>query len=281
MHGPHHVPATLCATALLAAGCGSSPRRPAASRVTTTTAATTATAQTTAQAPKQSPARTLRDVRAALRGLRSYHVAGSQTDPQGTTSLAGDVTAAGDLRMTIHQHGTSADMIVIGNAVYLRAAEAFWTQSHISAQLAHVIADRWIKAPSEHGIQQLSDQVRPRTLAHCLQGGGDQLTDAGLHTYHGRPVRVLTSAGRTPGSSPGKLYVAATGPAFPLRVLQTGPAKPGGVKDPRCDDPKNPDHSTRSDIALSRFDEPVHVTAPPDALDLEALAADLSGTTPS
>jgi hypothetical protein len=214
-------------------------------------------------------------------GLHSYHVQGTQTDPDGTTQLAGDVTAAGDLKMTLHQNGAAAQLIVVDHAFFLRAGIPFWRNSHLSERLAEAIANRWIKAPSDHGIGKLSDQVRPRTLAHCLQGGGSELSDAGLQTFQGRQVRVIAIAGRSPGSAPGSLFVAATGRPLPVRVLQTGPAKPGGKVDPQCDDPSEPDRSTKSDIRLSGFDEPLRVAAPPDALDLEALAAQLQGATPS
>lgn len=261
------------------AGCGASgppPPRSTGSPGSPTPATTSPT-----PAARQDPQRTLSEARAALVGVRSYHLEGSQTDPDGTTTMAGDVTAAGNLRMTLRQDGASAQLVVIGGAVFLRAPIRFWRNSHLSERLATVIAGRWIKAPPDHGIARLSQEVKPRTLAHCLRSGGDELADAGLQTYRGQRVRVITIAGRTPGSAPGSLSVAATGRPLPVRVLQTGPARPGGKPDPRCEDPSEPDRSTRSDIRLSGFDEPLRVTAPPDALDLEALAAQLQGATPS
>jgi hypothetical protein len=273
---PGSVLITLAALAAALSGCGggSTPAR-------TTTTATTGAARAAAPPAHQDPRTTLRAARSALVGLRSYHVAGSQTDPDGTTALDGDVTAKGDLRMTLHQHGTSAQLIVVRRSVFLRAGIPFWRYSHLSERLASAVADRWIKAPDDHGIAKLSDEVRPATLAHCLQGGGDELSDAGLRTFQGKRVRVIAIAGKAPGSAPGSLFVAATGPQLPVRVLQTGPSRPGGKLDPRCDDPSKPDRSTHSDIRLSRFDEPLSVTAPPNALDLQALAAQLQGATPS
>lgn len=276
----HHMPprprlllAVLSVSLAALTGCGSS-GHPATTRAAARTAAAP-------PAPKQDPQRTLSEARKALVGLRSYHIDGTQTDPDGTTALAGDVTATGNLRVTLHQNGAAAQLIVVDRVVFLRAAVAFWRNSHLSERLATAIAGRWIKAPPDHGIARLSEEVRPRTLAHCLQGGGDELSDAGLQTYRGQRVRVIAIAGKAPGSAPGTLSVAATGRPLPVRVLQTGPAKPGGKVDPLCDDPSQPDHSTHSDIRLSGFDEPLKVTAPPNALDLEALAAQLQGATPS
>lgn len=280
-HRPH-VLSTLVAGAVGLvglAGCGGS-SAPAPRSVGT--APSPGAATTAAATPAhQDPQRTLSEARAALVGLRSYHLEGSQTDPEGTTTMAGDVTAAGSLRMTLHQNGGSAQLVVVGGAVFLRAPVRFWRNSHLSERLATVIAGHWIKAPPDHGIARLSEEVKPRTLAHCLRSGGDEIADAGLQTYRGRRVRVITIAGKAPGSAPGSLSVAATGRPLPVRVLQTGPARPGGRVDPRCEDPSEPDRSTKSDIQLSGFDEPLRVTAPPDALDLEALAAQLQGATPS
>lgn len=274
---PQLLPAAGVVLVLALAGCGGSASSASHAAPGTLARATT----TTVPVARQDPQRTLRDARAALVGLRSYHLEGSTTDPDGTTTMAGDVTAAGNLRVTLHQQGASAQLIVVRGAVFLRAASRFWRNSYLSEQLATVIANRWIKAPPDHGIARLSQQVRPRTLAHCLQSGGDEIADAGLQTYRGQRVRVITIAGKAPGSAPGSLSVAATGRPLPVRVLQTGPARPGGAIDPRCEDPSEPDRSTRSDIRLSGFDEPLHVTAPPDALDLEALVAQLQGATPS
>ena len=72
-----------------------------------------------------------------------------------------------------------------------------------------------------------------------------------------------------------RCLVAATGEPLPLRTLATGPARPGGKKDPLCD---SDTPTTKGDeVLFSRYNEPVDITAPPDALDL----GELSGGTPS
>jgi hypothetical protein len=86
---------------------------------------------------------------------------------------------------------------------------------------------------------------------------------------------VILDKGDRPGTSPGRLYIAATGEPLPLRTIATGPERPGGKKDPRCDS----DTPTRAgdEVLFSRYDEPLDITAPPDALDL----GKVGGGTPS
>jgi hypothetical protein len=90
-------------------------------------------------------------------------------------------------------------------------------------------------------------------------------------------VNLLATSGDRPGTAPGRLYVAARGPALPVRITQTGPNRAGRTGDPLCDDPDGKNDTTRSDVRLSRFDVPVHIIAPADYLDLEKLIADQKG----
>ncbi len=86
---------------------------------------------------------------------------------------------------------------------------------------------------------------------------------------------MILDKGDRPGTSPGRLYVAATGEPLPLRTIATGPERPGGKQDPLCDS----DTPTRAgvEVLFNRYNEPWTSTAPPDAIDL----GKLSGGTPS
>ena len=86
---------------------------------------------------------------------------------------------------------------------------------------------------------------------------------AGAGTVGGRSAVIVVSDGSVPGSAPGKVYVAATGPAWPLRAVVTGPRRPGGSG--VCAEQTT---ARTSDITISDFNQPVSVTAPAGALDL-------------
>ena len=107
-------------------------------------------------------------------------------------------------------------------------------------------------------------------MGYCLVKEAGTVTKAGARTVAGEQVVVLTDKGDKPGTSPGELYVPASGPALPTRVRQTGPEKAGGTPDPRCEDDDG-DNTNDSDVRLSDYDKPVDIEAPKGALDLEDL----------
>jgi hypothetical protein len=110
-------------------------------------------------------------------------------------------------------------------------------------------------------------KLSPKHLASCATTGLGTLSNNGVKTLGGRKVIVLEDKGDRPGTTPGLLYVAADGPALPLREVQTGPRKPGGKLNKRCDSAS--DKSTESDVAFSRFDRVPQLKAPRGALSFE------------
>ena len=61
--------------------------------------------------------------------------------------------------------------------------------------------------------------------------------------------------------------------------MQTGPQKPGGTPDPRCDSDDEDSSTTASDFRIGNYDQPVDITAPEGALSIKDLekAAGTSG----
>jgi len=74
---------------------------------------------------------------------------------------------------------------------------------------------------------------------------------------------IVASDGSEPGGAPGKVYVAATGPAWLLRSVVTGPRKPGGPG--ACVEPETP---RTSDITISDFNQAIALAAPTAPLHL-------------
>jgi hypothetical protein len=217
----------------------------------------------------------LSDVQAAVAKVHSYHLDGTITDKDGRTSLVGDVVAPDSLQFRIRQGGKAAQIVLTSSATYLRASRPFWqAQGGIPAKLVKLLSDRWVKVPggASGSPRELLGEFTPANLAHCLVAETGTVSKSGTRTFAGRRVVVLQDKGDKPGSNPGLLYVAASGPALPLRVLQTGRAKPGGRHDPRCDSGGG-DSTTNADVRLSGFDKPVNIKAPPGALDLDKLGA--------
>jgi outer membrane lipoprotein-sorting protein len=229
----------------------------------------------------QSPQEILADVRGALEGVDSYRFDATLVDKDGPGRVRGDVAAPGSLRLKLEQNGTSAQLVATESQVYMNADRAFWDAQGggLPDQVVDLLSGRWVKVPADGNdeMRDLVNQFLPKNLAYCLSSETGTVTKGSTATVAGQETVVLRDKGDKPGTAPGELYVAATGAALPLRVRQTGPAKPGGSPDPRCSDGENDTKS--GDIRLSRFDEDVSIKPPPDALDLAELGSGGQTTT--
>jgi hypothetical protein len=223
---------------------------------------------------KQSPRAVINTVADELAKVRSYRLAGTQKDKDGAQQVVADVAADGSLKLTLKMGKGTADLIAVASkpGTYMRADRAFWLHSG-SAKAAQLFSDRWVRLPPGQvkDIDDLVDQARPKTLAMCLRKAKHgTVKNLGVQDLNGHKVVVLDDDGNAPGDAPGKLYVAATGRPLPVLVTQLGRQRPGGRPDPRCgDDPK--DTTTSSTTTISRYDQPVRVTAPAGAIDLGKL----------
>jgi hypothetical protein len=216
----------------------------------------------------QSPQQVLKSMTTELAKVRSYHVEGTETDDDGRSAITGDVTSDGALSIRLAIGAKKMAVIVADRQAYIRANAAFWNDQAggSGGRLARLLADRWVKSPDDD-LGSL-EQLTPKNLAYCASRATSTVIDGGTRDHEGQKVVVLRDKGG-PGDAPGDVYVPATGRALPVRVLQTGPRPAGGTLDPRCE---NADSTTRtSDVRMSRFDQPVDIKAPADALDLSRL----------
>lgn len=218
------------------------------------------------------PRAILSDVAAALADVESYHIDGTWIDEEGLSRATGDVTASGAMRITLTQEYKSIELLLTGSETFMKANREFWASDGTATRTAaaEMLADRWAKVPptAAASMEQALDGVLPATLAYCVTRAVGTISRKGTRQFSGNPVVVLADEGDRPGTSPGEVYVAASGPALPLRVLQTGPVSVGEV-DPRCGDADS--NTTASDFRLSEFNEPVNISEPSDALDLASL----------
>jgi hypothetical protein len=213
----------------------------------------------------KTPHQILADVQRDLAKVRSYHFSGSEVDRGKTSRLAGDVSAAGRGDLTLREGATSARIIVLPPAMYIKANAGWWKANGGSdgKKLADELANRWFKA-NDPSVRSLIGELLPKHLASCIAVGTGTLKKGGVGSVAGKRAVVIVDAGDKPATTPGRLYVSTTGPILPLRLVQTGKRRPGGHVDQRCDDPD--DTSTASDLRFSRFNEPLHVRAPHGAI---------------
>jgi hypothetical protein len=220
----------------------------------------------------KSPQQALEETAAALRRVKSFHIEGTEGR---SSTVKGDVAVPKQLRLDLKQRDATARMLFVDGTVYMRGNTAFWRESKAGRD-AKELDGRWLKVPGSIGaLEKLAKQIDPVNLSRCLLQSHGTLASGGASKVAGQPAVVIVDKGDRPGTSPGRLYVAATGEPLPLRTIATGRERPGGKKDPLCDS----DTPTRAgdEVLFSRYNEPVDITAPPDALDL----GELSGGTPS
>ena len=211
----------------------------------------------------RSPERILRDVAGELRQVRSYRVSGTTVDAHGRARLTADVLASGGLDARLRQGRQVIRLRVVPRGgTYVRANAAFWRRAG-SAALARRLAGRWVRSRS--GAASAAPEVSPRRLARCLVAVHGTLAERGTARVAGRRAVVVADRGDRPGTSPGRLYVAASGRTLPLRVVQTGPTRPGG-RVAGCSE--SGDTTRASDLRFSRFDRPLRIRAPRGAIDL-------------
>lgn len=249
----------------------------AAPSTTTAAAGGTTTGSTTATTADGAAAGTPREriaaISKALADVESYHIQGETTDEDGKATIEGDVDRTGNASISYELGGREIEIRVVSTLAYLRGNRRFWLDSaggkggEQGRKAAGALAGRWVKAPvAAAGVGDLLKELSPKQLSRCVGVGLGTLRDGGRTRVDGQEVDVLIDEGDKPGTTPGRLYTARSGPPLPLRVLQTGERRPGGTIDEECSN--EDDSSTSSDLRLSRFGEPLEVEAPAGAIEI-------------
>ena len=212
------------------------------------------------------PRQILADARRDLAKVHSFHITGSMLDKDGRTRITADVAASARARITVRHGSTTAQLIALPKAEYVKANAAYWKAvGGISdPALLKKLAGRWVKVPpTGNGMTSVLRSLGPAHIASCLGTDLGTLAKGGVHSVGRRRAVVIVDRGDKPGTAPGRLYVALSGPALPLRATQTGPRRPGKVT-ARCND-KN-DTTKSSDLRFSAYNKPMRIAAPPNAI---------------
>jgi len=231
----------------------------------------------------KSAAQVLADAENALRTAKSFHIA-VKSSGTGSDALGIDIdlVAGGTARGTVTTEGVTASIVVIGGKFYLQG-KSFW--SHFAGeQAAAVIGDRWAILPSSADTAQFESYINADTFATCLDLDHGTLEKGGTETYNGKQAVVVVDKGDKPGTSPGKLFVSAAAPHYPLGLLVTGQSRPGTPPGgDKCNgggsSSGSGDTSSSSSFvnglgsfSLTDYNKVTAVTPPPNPLDLQAAA---------
>lgn len=194
----------------------------------------------------KSPEAIVAAARAASRNAATVHISGSFITEGKPISLNMELVAGKGAKGHIALEGNNIDVIQVEHAFYINGSTAFYT--HLAgAAAAQLLQGKWLKAPATGSefaaFSQLTDLGK--LLSSALSSHG-KLVKASPTTIGGQKAVGVTDA--TKG---GTLYVAATGPAYPLQISKGGGS--GGK------------------ISFDRWNQPVTLTPPAKAININQL----------
>ena len=237
----------LTAGGLGVAGCGGDSS--SASSVTSASATDNGVASLTAS-------EILTKSKAVVKAATSVTVSGSVPDDSGTITIdlaLGDGVASG----TVGINGVTVKILKVDGKFYLNAPKALFDQiADGGAAVGTLLAEKWFIVPTTGtAADSFDDFGEISDMDSLFEGLLDNASPKvkGTGDVNGQPVVLLTES-----NDDGTLAVATTGEPYPMQVKQTT----GGT----------------SVVTFSKWNEPVTVTAPADALDFGATTGDDSSS---
>lgn len=192
------------------------------------------------------PAEIIARAKAAADSASSVYISGTLVSKGVPVSLEMELLAGKGGRGRVAQNGLSFELVHVGGVVYIDGSAAFYRHIGGSAA-AQVLQGRWLKAPATTPelapIVALTDLGK--LIGSALASRGP-LTHGGVTTLHGQKVVAIDDA-----SQGATVYIAASGKPYPLEVVKDGGE--GGT------------------VVFGRWNEPVTLVAPADAIDLTKL----------
>jgi hypothetical protein len=192
------------------------------------------------------PAESLARAKAAADSAGSVYISGTLVSKGAPVSLEMELLAGKGGRGRVAQNGLSFELVQVGGIVYIDGSAAFYRHIGGSAA-AQILRGRWLKAPADTPefapIAALTDLGKLIDSALASRG---PLTSGGVTTVHGQKAVAIDDL-----SQDETVYIAATGKPYPLEVVKDGGR--GGA------------------VVFDRWNEPVKLVAPVDALDVTKL----------
>lgn len=193
----------------------------------------------------KSAAEVVADAGQALASARSVHVVGDSTSDGQKAHVDLRLTGANAVG-TISTGTTNLSLVTVGSTAYVKGYGA-----QLSPAVAAKLRNRWIKQSTTSGQGALTIEAISTSLTRSFTPTG-AVTRSKLH---GRPVVIVHG---TDQGEPAAIWVANTGPAYPLRLVGTSTGS--------------------ASLNLSDYGAPVHVTAPTSALDASQVAKLINGS---
>jgi hypothetical protein len=194
----------------------------------------------------KSPQQILEATKAAASTATSVHIKGTIVTGGKPISLDMELLAGKGGKGTISQEGFTIQLVQTGGAVYINGSAAFY--KHVSGSAAAALLQgKWLKAPAASGeLASLAELTNLGKLLDTALAGHGTVSKGPTTTIEGQKAVELKDA--TKG---GQLFVAATGKPYPLQISKSG--------------------SESGKVVFQRWDQPVTLEAPKNAIDIGAL----------
>jgi len=182
----------------------------------------------------------------AAEDARTVHVSGTIDNGGRPVTLDVNLRAGKGARGRISENGVSFELIQTGGSVYIKGSPAFYRRVG-GATAAQLLQGKWLKAPANSAeFASLSSFTNLRDLVDTALTTEGKLAKSGTTTVNGQPAVGLTNT-----SKGGTLYVATSGPPYPIEITKTG--------------------ANGGKISFDRWNQPVTLAPPADALDITKL----------
>ena len=188
----------------------------------------------------------LADAKAAADSARSARVSGNIVS-DGTPIKLDLSMGSGQAKGSMSTSGLSFDLIRIGNTAYIQGSDDFY-KHFAGAAVAQLLHGKWLKASISSGrFASFEPLTSISLLFDKVASNHGKLANDGAKTFDGQKVVEIRDT-----SDNSKLYVAATGKAYPVAIV-------GGKK------------GQSGTITFSDWNKPLQVSAPKGALDISKL----------
>lgn len=191
----------------------------------------------------KSAAQVQRAVGAALKKAKSVHLTVTGPAPGGQPQL--DLRIQGSSTTgAMGLGGVKFQIITVGGDTYVKGDQRVWEAFGVATPLQQRLAGRWVKVRPQQ-LASLQAFSLDSLVAQLTRNDSPLAPKVERTTLDGRKVLVLS---QRDGS---KVYIANTGPAYPLRTEGKG--------------------RNTARIDFSEYGADFHITAPTNAIDLDAV----------
>lgn len=184
--------------------------------------------------------------KAAADSASSVHVSGSLQSNGSPVTLDLNLVAGKGARGELSQNGASFKLILVGNTAYISGSPAFYRSLGGSAA-AQLFQGKWLKASATTGeFASFGTLADMRKLIDTTLTSQGTLAKGATTVVNGQSAIAITDS-----SKDGTLYVATSGKPYPIQLSKGG--------------------SESGKIVFDRWNQPVTITAPASAVDLNEL----------